>query len=176
MLEAGTEPADWHELATGRGWGHARETRARDIARRQAARARADWQSMHQVALRGQEPRSWATEQGWDDERIRVAERHGAPAGSTQPRVGLAGGDSRETDADALSCMTISAREEHMLEWTIPRREGALEALVARDPDIARDAKQLQRESYRGADVEAWAREQGWSETRIRAAKLRMVW
>jgi len=176
MLEAGTEPVDWHELATGRGWGHAREARARDVARRRAERARADWQSMHQVALRGQEPRSWATELGWDDERIRVAEKYGPPAGSTQNRTGLAGGDSRETDADALSCMTLSAREEHMLEWSVPRREGALEALVARDPDIARDAKQLQRESYRGADVEAWAREQGWSETRIRAAKLRMVW
>jgi hypothetical protein len=79
MLESGTDPKDWHELATGRRWGHAREARARDVAKRRMEMARADWQSMHQVALRGQEPRSWATEQGWDDERIEAAIRLASP-------------------------------------------------------------------------------------------------
>ena len=75
MLEVGTDPSDWHELATGRGWGHAREARAREIARRRVEGARADWQSLHQVSLRGEDPQTWATERGWPDERIQIAMR-----------------------------------------------------------------------------------------------------
>jgi hypothetical protein len=79
MLEAGSEVSDWHELATGLGWGHARETRARAIAQRRVETAKTDWQALQQAAARGEDPRAWATEQGWDDERIRIAEKHGGP-------------------------------------------------------------------------------------------------
>ena len=72
--------------------------------------------------------------------------------------------------------MALSAREDYMRGWPDQRRGSALEVVAAREPGIAKDAKQMQRESYRGTDVEAWARDRGWSETRIRAAKLKMVW
>ena len=81
-----------------------------------------------------------------------------------------------ESDADALSCMKRGEWPAHMQSWTEDRQARAQVAFKARESGIARDAEKLQRESYRGADVEAWARAQGWSETRIRAAKLRMVW
>jgi hypothetical protein len=79
MLEAGLGASDWHELATGLGWGHAREARARAIAQRRVETAQTDWQALQQAATRGEDPRAWATEQGWDDERVRVAEKYGGP-------------------------------------------------------------------------------------------------
>ncbi len=69
------DESTWRSAGKDHGWNEARLSRARALAKHRQSRARADGQALHQVALRGEDPRAWATEQGWDDDRIRVALR-----------------------------------------------------------------------------------------------------
>jgi AAA domain len=79
-----------------------------------------------------------------------------------------------ESDADLLSTMSRTEREAHVRDWAEERLAPVLEVLKEREPEIVKDAERLHRESLRGKDPEAWAREQRWSEVRILAAKLKL--
>ena len=73
------DEATWRNEAKARGWSEARARRALALARHRLSRARADASSLHQVRLRGEDPRAWATEQGWEDDRIATAMRFVKP-------------------------------------------------------------------------------------------------
>jgi hypothetical protein len=83
----GVDPKWWKSVAASEGWNTGRESRARAVAKARAQKAHADGQALHQVALQKEDPRAWATEQGWPDERIRAAMRFVKPAsGGADPK------------------------------------------------------------------------------------------
>ena len=193
------DDAGWRARAKERGWSEPRTRRALALARVRLKRARTDAVDLGRAADAGDDPRATATEWGWDDQRIRDAMRFvtdgsAVANGSEKERKVVNGGEvertasedpanevasadrQAESDADVISCMPRDERDAHVKDWPEDRRARATATLKAREPGITKDAKALQRESYRGTDIEAWAKERGWSESRFRAAKIRMTW
>jgi len=71
----GKDATELHEKrAKARGWGSERTASPGELAR-----AKDDWKTLQKVAMDGDDPRAWATEQGWDKDRIRFAETCGGP-------------------------------------------------------------------------------------------------
>jgi RecA-family ATPase len=142
-----------------------------------------DGLALREAGQRGEDPRAWATERGWDDVRIRAGMRfvittQSPPADEDPPPHPTASGPppsaEAESDADVLMCMTRGEMEARVAEWPEQRRRRATEVLRLRESAIIRDAKRLRGERSRGTDVDAWAAAMGWSDTRVRAAKQRM--
>ena len=81
-----------------------------------------------------------------------------------------------QCDADLLATMPVKERSQYMAAqgWSDGRAKRARGALALRESSIRRDAQELQKAADKGLDVAAWATEQGWSDERIAAAKLRM--
>ena len=69
------DEATWRDAGRARGWPETRAGRARALAKDRVSRARADAVSLNHAQARGEEPRAWATERGWDDPRIHAAMR-----------------------------------------------------------------------------------------------------
>ena len=76
------DEGEWRSFAAARGWPARRLAAARELAKPRQQRARADGQALHQVSMRvpPEDPRAWATEQGWGDDRILAAMRFAGPA------------------------------------------------------------------------------------------------
>jgi hypothetical protein len=172
---------EWRALATERGWSATRYSGARALANSRLERTRADGASLHQVGLQGKDARAWATERGWDDLRIRGAikfaeksKKPEPPADDSTPTRTEPFSAEAEEDADALMCMTRKEMEARVRDWPEQRRLGATEALRLREPAIIRDAKRLRGERSLGTDIDAWAAAKGWSDARLRAAKMKM--
>ena len=81
-----------------------------------------------------------------------------------------------QCDADLLATMPVKERSQYMAAqgWSDGRAKRARGALALRESSIRRDAQELQKAADKGLDVAAWGAEQGWSDERIAAAKLRM--
>jgi hypothetical protein len=81
-----------------------------------------------------------------------------------------------QCDADLLATMPVKERSQYMAAqgWSDGRSKRARGALALRESSIRRDAQELQKAADKGLDVAAWGTEQGWSDERIAAAKLRM--
>lgn len=71
----GLEESAWRSEGKSLGWSEARLGRARALAKHRQSKAHADAVALHQVQLRGEDPRAWATEHGWPDDRTRDAMR-----------------------------------------------------------------------------------------------------
>lgn len=81
-----------------------------------------------------------------------------------------------QIDADLLATMPAKERTQYAAAqgWSDGRSKRARGALALRESSIRRDAMALQKAADGGLDAAAWATEQGWSDERIAAAKLRM--
>ena len=81
-----------------------------------------------------------------------------------------------QADAEFLATMPMKERSQYMAAqgWSDGRSNRARGALALREPAIRRDAQELQKAVDRGLTPEAWGVENGWSDARIAAAKLRM--
>ena len=73
------EERDWRAKSAELGWSASRAGSARAIAKARQQRARADAVDLKRVQARGEDPRAWATERGWDATRIHAAMRFVPP-------------------------------------------------------------------------------------------------
>lgn len=73
------DESGWRAHAAARGWQAKRFAAARGLAKPRQQRARADGVSLGHARAQGEDPRAWATERGWDDDRIRAAVRFLSP-------------------------------------------------------------------------------------------------
>ncbi len=100
-----------------------------------------------------------------------------APLDPVSAAADLVGSDNRrraEADANVLACMTKKERSQYVAAqcWSRDRARRARGVLGERRSAICMDAQALEEAADKGLDVDAWATEQGWLDTRLNAAKL----
>lgn len=74
-LEA-TDRKNWKAIVAGEGWPAPREAKARALAKASIEKAHNDGVELWRARARGEDPKAWATEQGWENERTSKAMTH----------------------------------------------------------------------------------------------------
>jgi hypothetical protein len=102
-------------------------------------------------------------------EPVAVAEAQAEPEPSAET--------TPKHEAELLSAMEEFEQKEYVAaqRWSKEREEAVAQALQKMQRLIISDAKQLEKEEYKGHDPNAWAIEQGWSTRRIKAATLKLL-